>query len=55
MKNLTERKTSALEAYREARDDWFATVSRKNLHGDQEKWIAFCDAKKNCMLLGVRI
>jgi len=46
--NLEEKKAQALKNYKEKRDAYMETISREN-------WIAFCDAKRVCRLMGVRI
>lgn len=46
--NLQIRKAEALETYKEAKKAYLEDMSNEN-------WIAFCDAKRTCMLLGVRI
>ena len=45
--NLEEKKAQALKNYKEKRDAYMETISREN-------WIAFCDAKRVCRLMGVR-
>lgn len=55
MKKLNEAKEAALGAYRIAKMAWMETVSKGNLKGDFEKWKILCDAKADCMRLGVRI
>ena len=55
MKNLTENKKNALQAYKEAKATYLATITRDNIKGDFEKFKAFTDAKRNCMKLGVII
>lgn len=44
----TTDKTTALENYRNARNAYLENKTNEN-------WIKFCEAKRNCMLLGVRI
>lgn len=44
----TTDKTTALENYINARNAYLENKTNEN-------WIKFCDAKRNCMLLGVRI
>ncbi|MBR0090253.1 MAG: hypothetical protein IJP92_00925 [Lachnospiraceae bacterium] len=41
-------KEEALQAYKEAKERYLQDRSEKN-------WKEFCEAKKRCMLLGVRI
>lgn len=55
MADLQKKKADALTAYKAAKADFLATVTKENIKGDWEKWKAFCIAQKNCMLLGVRI
>jgi hypothetical protein len=45
---MNEAKEKALKAYKEAK----AAVSAEY---NEENFKKFCDAKRNCMLLGVRI
>ena len=45
---LTERKAEALREYQEAKARYMATMA-------SEDWKTFCDAKRVCMQLGVRI
>lgn len=45
---LEARKTKALEEYKKARENHMKNATNEN-------WIAFCNAKRNCMLLGVRV
>lgn len=45
---LTEKKELAKEAYKAAKAKYLETMSKQD-------WVAFCDAKKACMLLGVII
>lgn len=45
---LNEQKIQAKEIYRNARETW------KN-NPTPENWRRFCNAKRYCMLLGVRI
>lgn len=47
----TEKKAEALRIYKEAKAQIQTLEDMKN----PKKWIAFCEAKKNCMRLGVRI
>lgn len=46
--NLTTAKENALTAYKEAKKRYLEERT-------QEAWICFCNAKTNCMRLGVRI
>lgn len=48
MNKLKEQKEQALEIYKEAKKTYLENMS-------QENWKAFCEAQRNCMLLGVRI
>lgn len=48
MGNLIEKKNEALETYKEAKKNYLENRNNEN-------WERFCDAKRNCMLLGVRI
>ena len=50
MKTLTlnEKKAIAKEKYKETKVRYFETMNK-------EDWISFCEAKRVCMLLGVRI
>ena len=41
-------KAEALKNYKEAKAEYLKNMTNKN-------WIAFCNAKTNCMRLGVRI
>lgn len=45
---LKQKKAEALKNYKEARENYLNT-------GSSESWKNFCDAKRTCMLLGVRI
>lgn len=45
---LATDKAKALEIYKEAKKAYFENRTNEN-------WITFCNAKRNCMLLGVRI
>lgn len=45
---LKEQKQKALEELKKARKAYLENNSKEN-------WIAFCDARRNCMLLGVII
>ena len=55
MKNLEETKKNALQAYKEAKAAYAATITRDNIRGDFEKFKAFKDAERECMRLGVII
>ena len=46
--NLKDRQAKALEAYKAARAKYAETMDKKD-------WLNFCDARQECMLLGVRI
>lgn len=46
--SLEEKKAQALKNYEEKRNAYMETMSREN-------WIAFCDTKRVCRLMGVRI
>lgn len=48
MKSLEIKKSIALENYKTAKAEYLANTNNEN-------WIKFCNAKKECMLLGVRI
>lgn len=54
-KNLQAKKEEALQAYKLAKAEFMATVTKENIKGDLKKWVAFCDCKKICMKLGCRI
>ena len=45
---LTEKKALAKEAYKAAKAKYLETLSKQD-------WIALCNAKRTCMLLGVII
>ena len=45
---MNEKKNEALKAYKEAKNKWL-----ENKH--ESNWKEFCEAKRACMLLGVRI
>ena len=45
---LVEQKAIALKKYKEARQNVLDDYNART-------WRAFCEAKRNCMLLGVRI
>lgn len=53
--NLNEAKTKALNEYKASKKEWLDTVTKDNIKGDFEKWKILCNAKVNCMRLGVRI
>ena len=55
MKNLEENKKRALQAYKTAKSEYAATITKDNIKGDFEKFKAFVDAKRACMMLGVII
>lgn len=55
MKNLQTSKNEALAVYKSAKAAFMETVSRSNIGGDAEKWAEFCEAKRKCMLLGIKI
>lgn len=55
MKNLEETKKNALQAYKEAKAAYAATITRENIKGDFEKFKAFKDAERACMMLGIII
>ena len=46
--SLEQKKEIALENYKNARDVYMNNITKEN-------WIKFCDAKRICMLLGVKI
>lgn len=48
MKNLEQQKKDALDIYKKAKNNYLSNMTHEN-------WIAFCEAERNCMLLGVRI
>ena len=48
MMTLKEKKETALKDYKVARKNYLENMSNDN-------WIKFCDAKTNCMKLGIRI
>lgn len=48
MTNLEINKATALENYKEAKKAYLENRTNEN-------WISFCNAKRVCMLLGVRI
>lgn len=45
---LEQKKTEALKRYKKAKEIYLNNMSKEN-------WIKFCDAKADCMRLGVRI
>ena len=45
---MEKSKIKALEIYKEAKMNYLQDMNEEN-------WIAFCDAKKECMLLGIII
>lgn len=49
------KKEEALQAYKLAKTEFMATVTKENINGDFAKWVVFCDCKKICMKLGCRI
>lgn len=55
MEKLEESKKDALQAYKEAKAAYAATITKDNIKGDFEKFKAFTDARRNCMMLGVII
>lgn len=55
MKDLQTAKNETLAVYKLAKAAFMETVSRDNIKGDAKKWAEFCEAKRNCMLLGIRI
>lgn len=55
MKDLQKSKSEALAVYKLEKAAFMETVSRENIKGDATKWAKFCEAKRNCMLLGVRV
>lgn len=48
MMNLQESKKNALQAYKEAKNNYLQNMTAEN-------WREFCEAKMNCMRLGVII
>ena len=54
-KNLKEAKEEALNAYKLAKMEYVATITKNNIKGDFEKFKIFCARKADCMRLGVRI
>lgn len=55
MNELQTKKAEALEAYKLAKAEFMATVTKENIKGDWGKWVSFCECEKNCMKLGCRI
>ena len=53
MKTLEENKRTALENYKAAKKKYLENMDFKN--PNDENWKAFCEAKRTCILLGVRI
>lgn len=53
--SLQEQKKQALEAYKITKLEYQATITKENIKGDPDKWIAFCKQKSICMKLGCRI
>ena len=47
-KDLQENKADALNTYKAAKAAYLENMNNKN-------WISFCDAKVNCIRLGIRI
>lgn len=45
---LENKKADALKAYKEAKEEYLKNATREN-------WIRFCDRKRDCILLGVKI
>lgn len=48
LKQLEDRKAAAKAVYMKARANYISDMSPEN-------WLTLCEAKRNCMLLGVRI
>lgn len=48
LRQLEDRKTAAKAVYMKARANYISDMSPEN-------WLTLCEAKRNCMLLGVRI
>lgn len=48
MKSLDEKKSEAIKEYKEAKQAYIENQSNEN-------WIRFCNAKRNCMMIGCRI
>lgn len=46
--SLTEKKVLAKEAYKESKKKYMETMIKAD-------WVAFCKAKRTCMMLGVII
>lgn len=55
MDKLQEKKSNAKAAYIKARNEWENIRTTEDIKGDFEKWKAFCERKRDCILLGVRI
>ena len=55
MDKLQEKKSNAKAAYIKARNEWENIRTIEDIKGDFEKWKAFCERKRDCILLGVRI
>ena len=55
MDKLQEKKSNAKAAYIKARNEWENIRTIEDIKGDVEKWKAFCERKRDCILLGVRI
>lgn len=53
--NLNEKKKAALTVYKKAEEAFRATITPENIKGDAAKWKGLCDARRVCMMLGVRI
>lgn len=45
---MTTDKNKALDNYKEAKENYLTNRTDEN-------WKKFCEAKRNCMLLGIRI
>ena len=48
MEKLRNQQAEALEAYKQAKAHYLEDMTNDN-------WIKFCDARTNCMRLGVKI
>ena len=55
MDKLQEKKSNAKAAYIKARNEWENIRTIEDIKGDFEKWKAFCERKRDCILLGVGI
>lgn len=55
MDKLQEKKSNAKAAYIKARNEWENIRTIEDIKGDFEKWKAFCERKRDCIFLGVRI